>query len=375
MNPANLSNSSPQNTEEPDESNKRRKNNSPGELAWVSIVLLFFGVLIVLLFGASVSAKATIYLWMLTCLLSGAGVGFLFGIPKILQNNQIASANTASPAYQQQVNTNLTEISDWLTKIIVGLGLVSLTKISPHLYSIAKILAQGLTRSGSPDYMAFAFAYGTIISYVILGFGFGYISTRLYLAGRFSLADQQAIQNVTKQAEDAQGAANSALQKVTFALIKPKDVPNQLENPINELEELARKYVQVRSSMERGSTRTTEMTKIFKEMTTIATAVDLLDVGTFLRDPDIGKRLAGYAYLYTKPDNDFMEPLVDAIITDRTPFGQYWGIQALGKLIEQQPTGVMSPQVSRKLKTYYNGLTKGTDREYELRKILPAINK
>jgi hypothetical protein len=76
-----------------------------------------------------------------------------------------------------------------------------------------------------------------------------------------------------------------------------------------------------------------------------------------------------------EPDYDFMEPLVDAIITDLTPFGQYWGIQALGKLIEQQPTHGMNSTVSGKLKTYYNGLTKGTDREYELKKILPAINK
>jgi hypothetical protein len=366
------SNSSVQNTDETNETKKKPKFIALGALNWVCISLLLFGVLVVLLFGASTSAKATIFLWMLACLLSGAGVGFLFGIPKILQNNQIASANTPSPAYQQQVNTNLTEISDWLTKIIVGLGLVSLTKISPHLSSIAKILAQGLTRTGSPDQMGFAFAYGTIVSYLILGFGIGYISTRLYLAGRFSLADQQAIQQVTKQAEDAQGAANSALRKVTFALIKPKDVPKQLENPINELEGLCGKYVQVRTSMDRGSARTTEMTKIFKEMTTIASAIDALDVSAFLRNPDIGRRLAGYAYLYTKPDYQFIEPLVDAIITDPTPFGQYWGIQALGKLIEQQPTTVMSAKVSRKLKTYYDGLAKGTDREFELKRILGA---
>ena len=80
----------------------------------------------------------------------GGFVGFLFGIPRVLQDGQSGSAGphpgvrpeaptnlrlpsgasasspSAGSGFRINVNTNLEQISDWLTKIIVGLGLVEL---------------------------------------------------------------------------------------------------------------------------------------------------------------------------------------------------------------------------------------------------------
>ena len=53
--------------------------------------------------------------------LSGGFLGFIFGIPSILQN----------PDARLKYNDNLVQISDWLTKIIVGVGLTQLYNI-PH---------------------------------------------------------------------------------------------------------------------------------------------------------------------------------------------------------------------------------------------------
>src|SRR6185503_13654313 len=50
----------------------------------------------------------------------GALLGFVFGIPKTLQSNAPPAAD-GKAAYQ--VNTNLEQISDWLTKMLVGVGL------------------------------------------------------------------------------------------------------------------------------------------------------------------------------------------------------------------------------------------------------------
>lgn len=353
----------------------KSKGLSFGILNWVSIILLLAGIIIVLQFGASDSAKATIFIWMLACLLSGTALGFLFGIPKILQNSQATDANATAPTYQQQVNTNLTEISDWLTKIIVGLGLVSLTKIPPYVSGIARILANGLTESGKPpSNMAFAFAYGTIIGYTILGFLIGYIATRLYLAGAFSKADQAALEVVIRKADEAAGAAQSALQKVDFALIKPSATTNdQRQNPTADLDELARKYVQVRSTMQSGSQRTSKMNEIFKEMISIANMSERPDLSVLLKENDIGKRLIGYAYLYSKPDYEYLEQIVDAISTDPTPFGQYWAIQVLEKILALQPGAAIDQNVLKKIKSYYDRLPKGIDREYELGKIMPSL--
>ena len=51
----------------------------------------------------------------------GALLGFLFGIPQYF-----AGADTPSERSRAtyQPNTNLTQVSDWLTKIIIGVGLV-----------------------------------------------------------------------------------------------------------------------------------------------------------------------------------------------------------------------------------------------------------
>jgi hypothetical protein len=51
---------------------------------------------------------------------TGYLLGFLFGISRSLQGGDSSESNSQSfPG-----NTNLEQISDWLTKILVGVGLV-----------------------------------------------------------------------------------------------------------------------------------------------------------------------------------------------------------------------------------------------------------
>lgn len=355
------------------------KDSSLGMLNWLSIIILLFGILIVVLFGTSLTGKATIFLWMLACILTGTAIGFLFGIPKILQNTQVSGSETGTvkPTYQQQVNTNLTEISDWLTKIIVGLGLVNLTKIPPYLSAVAKTLAAGLSEPTTPPTsLAIAFAYGTIVSYTILGFLFGYITTRLYLASAFSEADQKALRTIAQKTAEAAGAAQSALQKAEFALITaPANSRTGNQTAEEKLEQLAQTYIQVRSAMPSGNPRTRKMTEIMKGMIETATSLPSFDISQALKDKDAGKRLTGYAYLYAKADYQYLEELVDAIISDHTPFGQYWGIQALGKILETSTNSKIDSNILNKLKPYYDKLGKGIDREYELGKLLPELKK
>lgn len=358
--------------------NPDAKTASVGILNWFSIIVVLFGIFIVILFGTDASSKATIFLWMVACLLGGTAVGFLFGVPKILQNNQVPGATSGTqPTYQQQVNTNLTEISDWLTKIIVGLGLVNLTKIPPYLAKLAQVLAGGITTAAKPPSpLTFAFAYGTIIAYAVLGFLFGYIMTRLYLASAFARADEDALRIATRKAEDAEAAANSALQKAEFALVKPSEVPqNNNQSPEQKLDDLAQTYVRTRSAMPSGKARTTRMGEIFKSMIEVSREVENFPVTEKLQSDDNGQRLTGYAYLYDRPNHSRLANLIEALVTDTTPFGQYWAIQALGKILSQQPGMKLAPDLYEKIKTYYNSLPKGIDREYELRKLFPDLNR
>jgi hypothetical protein len=112
-------------------------------------------------------------LWAFAWCAAGFVFGFLFGIPKVLQTvvktqasaNADASSTVASKVvpvqgessvpYQLRVNTNLEEISDWLTKILVGATLTQLVKVPSLVGGAAAYMASGL---GGSSYDAFAAA-------------------------------------------------------------------------------------------------------------------------------------------------------------------------------------------------------------------------
>jgi len=158
-------------------------------------VTLALGVLVLALFAYA--QKHTVQVFAVELLIAGAAsgggvlVGFLFGIPRTLQerrnqpSNAPVAGNPEVPA--SRVNTNLEEISDWLTKIIVGVGLVQLN------YVPEKMMEMG-------DYLSDAFGIespipGPVVNLIIWYFAIfcfllGYLWTRLYLASEFTRAER-----------------------------------------------------------------------------------------------------------------------------------------------------------------------------------------
>jgi hypothetical protein len=126
------------------------------------------------------------------CLLVGTLIGFLFGLPRTLQRDRRTS-NSEQEGYSEaeaqevsyRVNTNLEEISDWLTKIIVGLGLIQLTTVPGKLQQIADSLQIGL--GGFPSSSSFAVVI--LVYFSICGFFLGYLGTRLVVAGALRRAE------------------------------------------------------------------------------------------------------------------------------------------------------------------------------------------
>lgn len=117
--------------------------------------------------------------------------GFLFGIPKARPQWQSPDGNIApaSGATGEELstyrdNTNLEEVSDWLTKIIIGLGLVEFQNI------VSAVVTAGATVGDSIDpvhqFGGAAIATGSLIVGFATGFIYYYIWTRVYLMKRFS---------------------------------------------------------------------------------------------------------------------------------------------------------------------------------------------
>ena len=98
----------------------------------------------------------------------GAFIGFIFGIPRTPASKD--PDNIAA-------NTNLEEISDWITKIIVGVSLVQLNQISGGIIELGHTLSKAL--GDTPT--SFVFAISTLIFYFVGGFFLGYLWSRIYL--------------------------------------------------------------------------------------------------------------------------------------------------------------------------------------------------
>ena len=80
-------------------------------------------------------------------------------------------------------STNLAEISDWLTKLLLGAGLVSLTRLGQPLGELIDTVARGLggaTASGGVTESAVVIAGAILVTYVILGFLGGYLTTAFW---------------------------------------------------------------------------------------------------------------------------------------------------------------------------------------------------
>lgn len=117
--------------------------------------------------------------------LVGGLVGFLFGVPRTID-----PSSKPADAPQYQGNTNLEQISDWLTKALVGIGLVQLGHAMPALGSLADGLKDPLGSSPASGPFGLAIA----IASAALGFLYLYLWSRLRLAGELRSADQINLQ-------------------------------------------------------------------------------------------------------------------------------------------------------------------------------------
>jgi len=107
----------------------------------------------------------------------GGLVGFLFGIPHPATNGPSGVESNRPDPRNYVENTNLVQISDWLTKILVGVGLTQLIQMPTALSQLSIVLARGL---GEPPGGG-VFGTGLSIQFALLGFLSSYIATTWYL--------------------------------------------------------------------------------------------------------------------------------------------------------------------------------------------------
>jgi hypothetical protein len=298
-------------------------------------------------------------------LLSGALFGFLFGIPRAqtgaaqqpaatspsttspagTASSQtaapVAAASTAgaqAPATQRSafdVNTNLEQISDWLTKIIVGLGLINLEKFPAYLHDLATYFARSLGKEGSESVVL-----ALIILFFVCGFLLGYLLTRLFLARAFTRAQelsptarlQRALQtpvpvSTATELQESSPAVIAAIRHIDQAASQvPQD---QIDYQVHAL---ASEYDVTRGSMRFSAERTRRLDQIVVRMKGLAKqAYSMLP--SLARGDTPGERVAAIAFLQILPDPTYLDWLADRFHTE-TPFVMYHTALALRSAVD-----------------------------------------
>ena len=199
-------------------------------------------------------------------------------------------------------------------------------------------------------------------------------------------------QKIEFQDTEARGAAESAVRKAEAAFDAVTDAAKKTGlavalSPVHpegseatdkaqaEMDKLVENYNQIRATQPRGDLRTRRMTSVVRQMIELAPQLRNFPIGQALKEAtDRGKRLAGYAYLYSVPEYQRLDELIDSVtqIEDK-PFGQYWGIQAIGRILEMKGSSDVSATAIQGLRHFHESLEHGTDRHYELRRILRAF--
>ena len=149
------------------------------------------------------------------CFSAGALTGFLFAIPKLLQNTSLLPDNIQNNETVILHNDNLVQISDWLTKIIVGVGLTQLYNIPGFIKKIGLELGPSF---GSLE-IGRNIAIGTILYFAIVGFLAAYIWTRLYFVKLLRKTDDELRRQVTE-----------AKQEVTVAKQETEAIKDQVSS-------------------------------------------------------------------------------------------------------------------------------------------------
>lgn len=155
-------------------------------------------------------------LYMSASILLASVFGIVFALPRAREG--------AVPIDTERyaANSNLEQISDWLTKILVGAGLVQLTSLPQALRELGDYLGESLALPNAEAASLAMSLYGFGV-----GFVFAYLWTRLFLRSLFeaSEVDAQAMSTRDQIVEAMTGVAlkDSDQREAQSAIIQAAD--------------------------------------------------------------------------------------------------------------------------------------------------------
>ncbi len=229
------------------------------------------------------------------------------------------------------------EISDWLTKIIVGLGLTQLAKIPDYVKRLTWFVSHSVVEGHHEFNESIAFFLMTAFS--ICGFFMGYLMTRLFLQQAFDKSlvvdrlERQIQAEVRSAAQDDTSVGDihstyivvSGIERALSIQRISKGVSDDIIR--KQVSKLANDYDALRLSLPSGEDRTKSLERIAAQMKSLGFAVEPL-LNELKVSASAGERLAAVTSLELNPQEDFLDWLVERIDVER-PFVGYHAALAL----------------------------------------------
>lgn len=180
-------------------------------MACATQVIIWIGASFQQNFFSYLNACGTLLLVAGGCYFAGGLTGFLFGIPKMIQTNSNLSENEKTRRSITQ-NDNLVQISDWVTKIIVGVGLTQLYNIPGFLMKIGTAMAPSFSITSIERGRNVAIV--TILYFTIIGFMSIYLWTRLYFTKKVNKLESELDEELKKDIDLLKRANNQIQEKL-----------------------------------------------------------------------------------------------------------------------------------------------------------------
>ena len=238
-----------------------------GDTQWILAIWVAIGIglAVVLLLGFSNegfgarSAALTGVLLAGASMIVGGFIGFLFGIPRAKQGQTPPAGADAATQREYLENTNLEQISDWLTKIIVGITLVQFDQIREMVTKIGAQFGPAFI-AGDAD-VGSGIAVAVILYFAIIGFLFAYLWTRIFMEGVLrwqslrSNQDIAAALNMQRKEEVEKDAHALELSAAYLEVTSDPDAPefHDLQTVVQESSLIARSLIFDRAKQVRYS--------------------------------------------------------------------------------------------------------------------------
>ncbi|KJS55535.1 hypothetical protein [Streptomyces rubellomurinus] len=289
----------------------------------------------------------------------GGALGFLFGVPRV----RGGSGGSGEPQGSYAPNTNLEQVSDWLTKVLLGVGLTQLGSLGERLHQLGTALAPVL---GGDD-AAVPFGAALVLYFLVLGFLAGWLVTRLALPRVLTSADDQALdlflagQDRDRHgdkvgADDLRVRAMQQLGVLGGSAEQPAALAGQLPPSAGSPAGPDGVVAEVRATAKRSALTAEQVRDLFA-------------------DGSEGRRIQALALMQGDPALADLTSLLDAIEHPRSDFEQYHALLAARGLLSRLPA-----DEARRLRDAVAGrlvdpagIPYGSDRSWLAEKILSRL--